>query len=62
MKKIKEYFAGVKKEFARIKWPTISDLVKYSIAVIIFILIFMVFFLGIDAVNAYIRQIYEGAK
>lgn len=62
MQKIKEYISGVKKEFLRIKWPSISDLIKYSIAVIVFISIFMIFFLGIDAINAYIRQIYEGAN
>jgi len=59
---IKEYFAGVKKEFLRIKWPTRKDLFKYALATIIFIVIVAIFFLGIDALNVYLRKIVEGMK
>ena len=36
MKKIKEFFHEVKKEISKVKWPTKKDMVKYSIATIVF--------------------------
>ena len=52
MKKIVEYFKGVKKEISRIKWTNKKDLVKYSISTILFIMFFGVFFYAIDLLVA----------
>ena len=62
MEKLKEYFLGVKKEFLRIKWPTKRDLIKYSLATIVFIIITSLFFLSVDAINAYLRETFTGAN
>lgn len=59
MKKLKEYFNGVKKEFKNIKWPTKKELFKYSVVTIIFIILSSLFFLGIDSLMAYIRTVVK---
>ena len=56
MKKIVEYFKGVKKEISRIKWTNNKDLVKYSIYNILFIMFFGVFFYAIDLLVAVLRS------
>ena len=56
-KGIKSYFKGVKKEIGRIRWTTGKDLVKYSIATIMFVLFFGVYFYLIDLAVAFIRSL-----
>ena len=56
MKKIVDYFKGVKKEFSRIKWTGKKDLLKYSIASIVFVMFFGVFFYVIDLLVAVLRS------
>lgn len=56
MKKIVDYFKGVKKEISRIKWTSKKDLLKYSISTIIFMLFFGVFFYAIDILVALLRS------
>lgn len=55
--KIVGYFKGVKKEIKRIRWTSIKELVKYSIATIVFILFFTLYFYGIDVVVAVLRSL-----
>lgn len=54
-KGIVDYFKGVKKEISRIKWTNRKDLLKYSVASILFVVFFGVFFLGIDLLVAWLR-------
>ena len=56
MKKIVDYFKGVKKEISRIKWTSKKDLVKYSVSTVIFMLFFGVFFYAIDMLVALLRS------
>ena len=56
MKKIVEYFKGVKKELSIIKWTSKKDLVKYSVSTILFIMFFGVFFYAIDLLVAVLRS------
>ena len=56
MKKIIEYFKGVKKEISRIKWTNKKELVKYSISTILFVIFFGVFFYAIDLLVAVLRS------
>ena len=56
-KKIIGYFKGVKKEVSRIRWTKGKDLLKYSIAAIIFIIFFGVFFYVIDMLMALLRSV-----
>lgn len=50
MKKIAQFFSGVKKEMAKVRWPNKKEMITYSIATISFIAIFTLFFIGTDAV------------
>ena len=56
MKKVVDYFKGVKKEISRIKWTGKKDLIKYSISTILFVLFFGVFFYAIDLLVAVLRS------
>ena len=56
MKKIADYFKGVKKEILRIKWTSKKDLLKYSVSTIIFMLFFGVFFYAVDMLVALLRS------
>ena len=56
MKKIIKFFNEVKKELGNVKWPSKKDMVKYSIATIIFVIFFAVFFYLIDLGVALIKS------
>jgi len=46
------YFKEVRKELSKVVWPSKKNMVKYSIAVIAFILFFSVFFYVIELIMA----------
>ncbi len=56
MGKFVDYFRGVKKEVARIKWTSKKDLFKYSLSTISFMIFFGVFFYLIDMLVALLRS------
>ena len=56
MGKIVDYFRGVKKEVARIKWTSKKDLLKYAVSTISFMIFFGVFFYLIDMLVALLRS------
>ena len=56
MKKVVDYFKGVKQEISIIKWTSKRDLVKYSVSSIVFVLFFGVFFYAIDMLVALLRS------
>ena len=57
MKKIKKFLSEVKKELGKVKWPNRKDMVKYSIATIIFVIFFAGFFYLIDFSVAFIKSL-----
>ena len=48
MKKIARFLVGVKKEMKKVRWPNKKEMITYSIATIVFVLIFGIFFTGLD--------------
>mgnify|MGYP002625707543 FL=1 len=56
-KKIAKYFRGVWKELGRIRWTNRKDLVKYSIATVIFVLFFGIYFYAIDWIALLVRSL-----
>ncbi len=56
MKKIKQFFKGLKKEFKMIRWPSGKNLAKYSIITILMIVFFGLFFYFLDAIFALLRS------
>ena len=49
-KKVKKesFFKGVRSEFKKVRWPNRKEMLKYSIATIVFVLFFGVFFYLIE--------------
>ena len=62
MQKIKKFFAGVKKEIGRVRWPKKKDMLKYSIAVLACAIILALFFVFSDLIIATVRTFVEGLK
>lgn len=50
---------GVKTEFTKVHWTSKSDMIKYSVATIIFIVFCSLFFYGIDAVFAFFQSVFK---
>ncbi len=57
MKKIKKFLSEVKQELGKVKWPNRKDMVKYSIATIIFVIFFAGFFYLIDLAVDFIKSL-----
>ena len=58
MKKIKEFFKGIRKEGKSVRWPSGKDLFKYSYITIIMLMFFGLFFYSLDAVFAALRGLF----
>ena len=59
LKKLAMFLRGVKGEMAKVRWPNKSELIKYSIATLTIIIIFMAFFsltdLGLAAIRTLVK-------
>ncbi len=59
MKKIARFFVSVKKEMKKVKWPSKKEMVTYSTATILFILIFGLFFAGLDFIISGLKMVVK---
>lgn len=59
MKKIAKFLVGVKKEMKKVKWPNKKEMITYSVATISFVLIFGIFFTGLDLILSGIKTIIK---
>ena len=59
-KEKKSYVSEVKTELKKVKWPSKTEMLKYSIAVIAFIVVFGLYFYGLDAFFAWISSLVKG--
>ncbi len=57
MKKLKKYLHDVKKEMKKVRWPNRKELFNYSLATIVFIVFFGVFFSLTDVLLAFVRTL-----
>ena len=46
-----------KAEFSKVKWPNKKEMIKYSIATIVFVIFFGVFFFAIQALMSFLKTI-----
>lgn len=53
------YFAGVKSEMSKVKWPTKQEVLKYTISTIVFILILVGFFVLMSLVMSGIKGAFN---
>ena len=56
-KKIGKYFKGVGKEITRIRWTGGRELGKYSVATVVFVLFFGIYFYAIDWIVLLVRSL-----
>ena len=59
IKIIKDYFFDVKEEAKKIIWTSKKDLLKYSIATLVFMIFICVFFIGSDLVIALVKGLID---
>lgn len=52
-----KFFKEVRSEVSKVKWPSKKDMVKYSLATIIFVVFFALFFYAIDLVFALLKEV-----
>jgi len=56
--KFRIFCHGVASEFKKVHWPSKQDMVKYSIATIVFVIFCGLFFYAIDVVFALIKSLF----
>ena len=54
--KFRIFCHGVKTEFEKVHWPSKKDMIKYSIATIVFVVFCGLFFYAIDIIFAFIKS------
>lgn len=59
MKKIGRFLVGVKSELKKVRWLSKKEMIQNSVATITFILIFSIFFGGLDLVLAGIKMVVK---
>ena len=59
MTRFRIFCHGVKSEFLKVHWPSRADMIKYSIATIVFIVFCSLFFFGIEIAFAFIRSLFS---
>ena len=53
------YFSEIKAEMKMVRWPNKMELVKYSLACLIFVAFFALFFFGLDALFALVKDLIK---
>jgi len=56
-KKICNFFKSIKTEMSKVTWPNKKNMIKYSIATIVFIIFFALFFYGIIVVFGLLKDL-----
>ncbi len=50
---------GVKKELKKVTWPSKKDIIKYSIATLVFCIILMLFFQALDFLLSIVKGVFN---
>lgn len=56
-KRIGNWFKLVIKEVSKVKWPSKKEMLKYSIATIVFVVFFALFFYAIELLMAFLKSL-----
>ena len=57
MKRLARFFANVKKEMTKVRWPKRKEMIKFSIATICIVCFFMAFFSLVDGALSAILKV-----
>ena len=52
------YIKQVRKELKLVKWPTLKEVVKYTVSTIVFCLIICVFFILLNLLMSYVKGLF----
>ena len=52
-------FKGIKKEMKLVKWPSAKEIVKYTIATVIFCVVLVAFFEVLNLILAFIKGLFN---
>ena len=55
----KGFFKSIREEMKRVKWPTFKEIVKYTIATIVFCLIIIAFFQLLDLLVSLVKGLFN---
>lgn len=59
LKKLARFLVSVKQEMKKVKWPSKKEMIVYSTATLMFILIFALFFTGTDVILAFLQSLVK---
>ena len=59
MKRLARFFVIVKKEMKKVRWPKKKEMIKFSIATLIVICFFMLFFSLSDGIISWIVKVFS---
>jgi len=55
-KVVKEsFFKELKKELSKVSWPSKKQMIKYTISTLCFLVLFAIYFFGIESIFAFIK-------
>lgn len=54
-----KFFEGIKKELKLVKWPSWKEILKYTVATIIFCVILVLFFELLNLIMAYVKGLFN---
>ena len=57
MKKILKFLHGVKKEMKKVRWPNKKEMATYSIATLLCVIVFALFFTGLDLLISVVKDV-----
>lgn len=59
MKAVARFFVNVKKEMKKVRWPKKKEMIEFSIATLVVICFFMLFFTASDLVISLVRKVFS---
>lgn len=51
----KSFYKEVKSELKKVKWPSKKEMIKYTISTLCFVILFALFFFGIESLFAFVK-------
>ena len=51
----KSFYNEVKSELKKVKWPSKKEMIKYSVSTLCFVILFALFFFGIENLFAFVK-------
>ena len=58
IKRLTGFMKDVRKEMKKVHWPSKKEMVKYSIATLVFVIFFSLFFYIIDIIFAFVKSLF----